>query len=134
MDWQEVIRKQDLDRVGGEFRYLIKDINSSIDRAIEEVSRQTKTNIDARAMGQIYGTFTLDITSTEGLVDRLKDKMREISRRNNNMGVSGNTSDIQIIRQSGITSLETYIPKYLKEKYGLKFNTAMISGNTMTLK
>ena len=85
-------------------------------------------------MGQIYGTFTLDITSTEGLVDRLKDKMREISRRNNNMGVSGNTSDIQIIRQSGITSLETYIPKYLKEKYGLKFNTAMISGNTMTLK
>ena len=31
MDWQEVIRKQDLDRVGGEFRYLIKDINSSID-------------------------------------------------------------------------------------------------------
>jgi len=133
MKWQEVIRKQDLDRVGGEFRYLIKDINSSIDRAIEEVSRQTKTNIDARAMGQIYGTFTLDITSTEGLVDRLKDKMREISRRSNNMGVSGNTSDIQIIRQSGITSLETYIPKYLKEKYGLEFNTARISGNTMTL-
>lgn len=133
MKWQEVIRKQILDNLGGEFGYLVKDINKSIDRAIEEVSRQTKTNIDARAMGQIYGTFTLDISSVERAVDILREKMREVSRRSNNMGVSGNTSDVQTIRQSGITSLEKYIPKYLKEKYGLEFNTARISGNTMTL-
>ena len=133
MNWEEVIRKRDLDSVGGEFGYLIKDINSSIDRAMEEVSRQTKTSIDARAMGQIYGTFTLDISSVQRGVDILRDKMSEISRRNNNTGISGNTPDIQTIRQSGITSLEKYIPKYLKQKYGLEFNTARISGNTMTL-
>jgi hypothetical protein len=134
--WKDIL-KQDLENdysISVEYRNMIKSINRSIDRAIEEVSRQIKTNVDSRAMGQLYGTYTLDISSTEGLVDRLKDKMAEVGRKNNNTGISGNTPEFQTIRQSGITSLEKYIPKYLKEKYGLNFNTARISGDKMTLK
>lgn len=135
MTWKNII-KQDLENdynISREFRYLIKDIHSSIDSAIEKVSRDTKTNLDSRAMGQLYGTYTLDISSVERNVDILSEKMREASRYNNNRGVSGNTPEMQTIRQSGITSLETYIPKYLKKKYGLNFNNARISGDTMTL-
>ena len=135
MNWKNII-KQDLENdynIGMEYRNMIKSIHNSIDSAIKEVSRQTKTNLDARAMGQLYGTYTLDISSVQRGVDILREKMSEVSRRNNNMGISGNTPGIQTIRQSGITSLETYIPKYLKKKYGLNFNNARISGNKMTL-
>lgn len=134
--WKEIL-KQDLendDNISMEYRDIVRRINRSIDEAIKEASRQTKTNLDARAMGQIYGTYTLDISQVERLVDGLQEKMIEVRRRTSSTGSRSGSAEIQTIKQSGIMSLETYIPKYLKEKYGLNFNTAKISGNKMTLK
>jgi len=54
--WKDIL-KQDLENTRGELGNMVKDIHRSIDRAIEEVSRQTKTNIDSAAMGQYMGNM-----------------------------------------------------------------------------
>lgn len=139
MTWKDII-KQDLENIGGELGRMVEDVHNAIDRETQKMADRTAghgrtSSFNSRAMAQMYGKYTMNVSSVSNAIERLQ---KEITNMRTNAGMGGFSSsrdmeNIQKIRQSGILSLPNYVKMYLNKKHGFSFNDAKLSGETLIL-
>ena len=140
MSWKNIIKQQDLENIGGELGRMAKDVHNAIDRQIKEMANRTAgygktSSFDSRAMAQMYGKYTMNVSSVSNAIERLRTKIKEIKTLAGRTGSSSSSEmeRVQQVMQSGILSLPNYVKMYLNKKHGFSFNNAKLSGEKLIL-